>query len=47
MHIRDAVLPIEAALCLSTFSYVEEDDFKEEAKVRLQKAWTLVKENLQ
>lgn len=47
MHLRDAVLPIEAALCPPTFSYAVADDYKEEAKVRLQEAYTLVNENLQ
>ncbi|XP_062591603.1 uncharacterized protein LOC134253110 [Saccostrea cucullata] len=47
MHLRDPVLPVEAALCPPTFSYAVADDYKEEAKVRLQEAYTLVKENLQ
>lgn len=47
MHIQYDVLPIKTALCLLTFSYAIADDCKEKAEVRLQMAYTLVKENLQ
>lgn len=39
----DAILPIEAALCPPAFSNAVADDFKEEAKILHQEAYTLVK----
>lgn len=47
MHILDSVLHFEDALCPPTFSYAIADDCNEEAKVRLQEDYTLVKQNLQ
>ena len=47
MHGRQPVLPIEAALCPPTLSYLSAEDYRKETKQRLQEAFTLVTSNFQ